>query len=293
MSNTNFLEDFLSSEPVVTIHCLAALDLGTGVEQPFSRLINQICQIGHLRPTWSTVCSSAPHSQALERTIFHLCKQERKHPTPVRRRLSRTGVPVSGTKVRSHVVLPNHSTFQRRSSQNAALLILSRELMSCCAAGTNECVRLRWCAFPLGGQVSAEWSRCPRSIARRVRENVVPLRRSLAGWKPANIWRLSAGVRRRHLVTIRKVSLMAGSVMRVWALRYLRGAQYSCCWSMTVRNVVAPTPHPESASSSKSATRDVNFLRSAPRCRRCVSDLSNVTPRYLGSEHKGRFRCCG
>jgi len=33
----------------------------------------------------------------------------------------------------------------------------------------------------------------------------------------------------------------------------------------------------------------VSFLRSDSRCLRYVSDLSNVTPRYLGSEHKGRI----
>jgi len=33
----------------------------------------------------------------------------------------------------------------------------------------------------------------------------------------------------------------------------------------------------------------VSFLRSDSRCRRYVSDLSNVTPRYLGSEQLGRF----
>ena len=62
--------------------------------------------IGHWRTTWSTVCLSAPHSQAAEEAIPHLYKQERKRPAPVRRRLSRTqallgmiipgGVPVSG-----------------------------------------------------------------------------------------------------------------------------------------------------------------------------------------------------
>jgi len=35
------------------------------------------------------VYSSAPHSQAAEEAIPHLYKQERKRPTPVRRRLSR------------------------------------------------------------------------------------------------------------------------------------------------------------------------------------------------------------
>jgi len=45
-------------------------------------------------------------------------------------------------------------------------------------------------------------------------------------------------------------------------------------------------PSPESASHLKSTTRDVNFLRSDSRCRRCVSSLSNVVPRYLGPEQK-------
>ena len=44
--------------------------------------------IGHWRTTWSVVCSSAPHSQAAEGAILHLCRQERKRPTPVQRRLS-------------------------------------------------------------------------------------------------------------------------------------------------------------------------------------------------------------
>ena len=46
--------------------------------------------IGHWTTTWSTVRSSAPHSQAAEKAIPHLYKKERKRPTPVRRRLSRT-----------------------------------------------------------------------------------------------------------------------------------------------------------------------------------------------------------
>jgi len=72
-------------------------------------------RIGHWRTTWSTVCSSAPHSQAV------------------------------------------------------------REAM-----------------------VSAAWSRCPGSMALRVRHNVSRLRRSSAGWTPARIGRLSAGVGRKH-----------------------------------------------------------------------------------------------
>jgi len=79
---------------------------------------------------------------------------------------------------------------------------------------------------------------------------------------------------------------------RVWALRHQTGVQYSAVeWTrakVVVRRVVAPAPQPEPTSCRRSATRDVNFLRSGSRCRWYVSDLSNVTPRYLGSEQKGR-----
>ena len=109
---------------------------------------------------------------------------------------------------------------------------------------------------------------------------------------PARIGRLSAGVRRRHPVTIRKASVMVGSMRRVLALRHQTGAQYSAVeWTrsrVAVRNVVAPAPQPEPANRLRSATRDLSFLRSDSRCRRYVSDLSNVTPRYLGLEQKGR-----
>ena len=87
--------------------------------------------------------------------------------------------------------------------------------MSCCAAGTNVCLDLRRRAAAPDGRVSAEWSRCPGSMARRLRYSVAPLRRSSAGWMPARIGRLSAGVGRRHPVTIRKASLMEGSIRRV------------------------------------------------------------------------------
>ena len=104
---------------------------------------------------------------------------------------------------------------------------------------------------------------------------------------PARIARLSAGVGRRHPVTIRKASMM-----RVWALWHQTGAQYFAIeWTrarVAISRVVAPEPRPEPASRLRSTARDVSFLRRDSRCRRYVSDLSNVTPRYLGSEQKGR-----
>ena len=73
------------------------------------------------------------------------------------------------------------------------MLLLSEKLMSC-AAGTNGCLDLRWCASALDGRVSADWSRCLGSMARCPRDSVAPLRRSSAGWMPARIGRLFADV---------------------------------------------------------------------------------------------------
>ena len=50
-----------------------------------------------------------------------------------------------------------------------------------------------------------------------------PLRRSSAGWMPARVGRLSAGVGRRHPVTIRKASLMAGSSAYAYFLETVVG----------------------------------------------------------------------
>ena len=130
--------------------------------------------------------------------------------------------------MRGCVGLSAHSAFHWWSAHCAArMLLLSDELMRCCAASTSGCLDLRRHALALDARVSAEWSRCPGSVARRVRGSVAPLRRSSADWMPARIGRLSAGVGRRHPVTIRKASLMAESMRWVWALRHQTGAQYS------------------------------------------------------------------
>ena len=81
--------------------------------------------------------------------------------------------------------------------------------------GANGCLDLRRRALALDGQVSAEWSSCPGSMEQCARGSVASLRRRSAGWMPARMGRLSAGVGRRHPVTIRKASLMAWSIRRV------------------------------------------------------------------------------
>ena len=145
-------------------HCLAARDLGAGVEQPFNCLIVQHRQamqsvgrrwIEHWRTTWSTVCSSVPHSQAAEEAIHHLYKHKQKRPTLVRRLSSRTltllgrvipgwWAPVTGMKMWSLVGLSVHSAYHWQSAHCVIrMLLLSAKLMRCCAAGTNRCLDLR------------------------------------------------------------------------------------------------------------------------------------------------------
>ena len=65
-------------------------------------------------------------------------------------------VPVSGIKMRSLTGLSAHYAFHWLSAQCAArMLLLSDELMRCCAAGTNGCLDLRRRAFALDGRVTS------------------------------------------------------------------------------------------------------------------------------------------
>jgi len=104
------------------------------------------------------------------------------------------------------------------------MLLLSDEPMSCSAASTNGFLNLIYSAFAPGGWVSAEWSRCPGSIARHARESVAPLQFNSAGWMPARMGRLSTGVGRKHPLIICNASLMARSMRWVWALWHQTGA---------------------------------------------------------------------
>jgi len=150
-------------------------------------------------------------------------------------------------KVRSLVKLSNHSAFRWWSVQcSACMLLLSDDLMGCCAARTIGWLDLRRRAFPPGGQVGVVWSRWPDSMARHAKESVAHVRRSSAGWMLAKIGTLSVGVRRRHPVTIRKASLMAGSTWRKWTLEHHAKVQYSAAeWiraRVAIRSFVAQHP---------------------------------------------------
>ena len=128
--------------------------------------------------------------------------------------------------------------------------------MNCCAAGTNVCLDLRFGAFPLREQAGAEWSRCPGSTPRYVKDSVSPSRQSSAGWMPVRTERLSAGEGCRHLVTVCKAYLITGLIRWVWTLRHQAGAQYSAVgWTRTnvaVCSVVAPAPSPQTTSRVRS-----------------------------------------
>ena len=64
--------------------------------------------IGHVKMMWSAVCSQAPHSHFAEEAPTHLCIDEPKRPTPVRRQLSWTGQQMlSRSPVREYVCPPN------------------------------------------------------------------------------------------------------------------------------------------------------------------------------------------
>ena len=155
-------------------------------------------------------------------------------------------------------MLSSHSAFHWWSAQSVALLLLeSDELTSWCAAGTVGCLDLKCRAFSPGGHGSAEWSRCPDSMAWHAGDSVAPLLRSSASWMPAMIGRLVNGIGRRHPVKVCKALLMTGSVWQVWALRYQTGAQYPAVEltrvKVDVRRVVAPALHPSQQAASKSA----------------------------------------
>ena len=67
------------SEQVLSNH---SIDSSSRTVRPYSPWRGAL--IGHWRTIWSTVCSSAPHSQITKEAIPHLYKKGRKCLTPVR-----------------------------------------------------------------------------------------------------------------------------------------------------------------------------------------------------------------
>ena len=105
----------------------------------------------------------------------HRCRGVKPDHAVLDRALPGGWVPMSGMKVQSPVVLSTHAAFHRWSAQSAARLLSSDGMMSCYAGVQDWCLDLRCRELPAGGQVSVEWSRCPGSAARRVRDSVAAL----------------------------------------------------------------------------------------------------------------------
>ena len=76
----------LSLEPVLSVHCLAALDLGAGVEQPFDCLVQAVQSIGRSMD-WTledNMVDSLFCATPTKEAIPYLYKQDRKRLTSVR-----------------------------------------------------------------------------------------------------------------------------------------------------------------------------------------------------------------
>ena len=169
-----------------SIHCLAALDFGAGVEQTFDCLIDQNRQA--VQSMRRAVDWTLEDSMVDDLFFFATFTGRRGGHTPfvpagvetgaevvkpdlLERAIPGWYVPVSGIKIRNLVGLSAHSPFHWWSAHCAArVLLLSDKLVSCCAAGTNGCLDLRCRASAVVGQVSTERSRCPGSRARRPRK---------------------------------------------------------------------------------------------------------------------------
>jgi len=153
-----------SFEQVVTIHWLAALDLGTSVEQPFDCLIiqnRQAVQLMWMSMDWTWKVNMV---DGLFCATFKGCRRGCTPFVQAGAETADTGVEVLS---QTHECCPATLSVVifRWSAQSAAFVSLSEELMSC-ATSTDGCLDLRRRAFALGGQVSAECSRCPGSMTR-------------------------------------------------------------------------------------------------------------------------------
>ena len=189
---------------------------------------------------WYAVCSLAPHSHFAEEARSHLCMDEPKRPTPVRRQLNLTPaalvklIPMGlvltlGMLTPSADILLEYSVSHAKFVYGAARMPNSEKLCnSFRAAGTNGCLDFSLSLLAACGSVSWPCRTWPGSKELQLaKKSEAPWRPSSAGWMPEKTSRLSVGVGRRHPVTMRKASLRTLSIRRVCALRHQAGAQYS------------------------------------------------------------------
>jgi len=131
-------------------------------------------------------------------------------------------------------------------------------------------------------------------MVRRARDSVAPMQQSSGCWMPTRVGRLSAGVGRRHPVANHKASLIPG-----------RSGGYEHCGTKQANSSLrlnAPRlgwlfaelllQYPSQSQQAASGAR--RMMSASCEVTQGVGDtwatytVSNVTPRYLGSEQKGR-----
>ena len=310
----NLLVKYLFFFCVSSNHCLAAPDLGAGVEQPYDWLIvqnRQAVQSMGKSMDWTLednmvdglfFCATLTSRRGSHTSFVQTWTEtpdsgvEAVKPNPGSSwegRSGRMGAGVGDENAETcGVVCPLRISLVITHSA-ARVLLLSDELMRCCAAGTNGCLDLRQRASALDGRVSAECE-C---------------------WCPSS-W---------HGV-LETVWLHCGEAQQVECLLIVQGcllvqdasiqSQFArCCWwrcrwggcehcgnrqeRSTLRLNVprlrwlfagSLLQHPTGpASRLRSAKRDISFLWSDARCQRYLGDLSNVTLRYLNSEQRAGF----
>ena len=240
------------------------------------------------------------HSQVAKEAVPHLYKQERKCPTPVRRRLSRTQaflgrvipggwVPVADA---CGIVRPLRIPLVIRPVRRTYVVVRWTNEMVCggykrVSRFEVPCICTRWMGEHWVEQMSrlhgtSCWRQCGSTVTKASRLDA------------CEDWKVIRWCRTQTSSHNRKAALMAGSMRQVWPLRHQTGEQYSAveCTRdrVAIRRVVAPAPQPEPASRLRNTTRDVSLLQSDSMCRRYVRDLSNVTtPKYLSSEQTDRI----
>ena len=150
--------------------------------------------VGYVEIIWSAVCSLAPHSRFAEEARLHLCMDEPKRPTPVRRRLSLTQavlvklIPISlvltlGMQTQSADVLLEHSVFHVKFVHLAARMPKPDKLCNNFrTAGTNGCLDCSRSLLEACNPVSWPCRMWPGSKELRLaKESGAPWRRSSAG----------------------------------------------------------------------------------------------------------------
>ena len=165
--------------------------------------------MGHVKIMWSAVCSLAPHSHFAEEAGLHLCMDEPKRSTPVRRQLSLTqAVLIKLIAIglvlilemltpRADIIL-EYSVTQVKFVHWAARMPNSDKLCNRFrAAGVNGCLDFSLSLLAACGSVSWSCRMWPGSKELRLaKESVASWWRSSAGWMPERTGRLSVGVGR-------------------------------------------------------------------------------------------------